>query len=64
MVWIGDFYYMGSGVEQDYEKALEWYEKAVDLKCTRNEYDWLFLWKWIWSGSGLCQSFGMARKSS
>jgi hypothetical protein len=28
---IGDLYYYGAGVEQDYTKAMEWYEKAADL---------------------------------
>ena len=28
---IGNVYYNGRGVEQDYAKALEWYEKAADL---------------------------------
>ncbi|MFB2579186.1 tetratricopeptide repeat protein [Acinetobacter sp. c2-A9] len=27
---IGDGYYEGNGIEQDYEKAFEWYKKAAD----------------------------------
>lgn len=27
---LGDQYYYGNGVDQDYEKAFEWYEKAAD----------------------------------
>ncbi len=31
MVKIGDMYYDGDGVAQDYAKAMEWYEKAAAL---------------------------------
>ena len=30
MVKIGNLYYYGYGVSQDYRKAMEWYQKAVD----------------------------------
>lgn len=28
---IGDMYYYGQGVEQDYAQAMEWYEKSADM---------------------------------
>jgi hypothetical protein len=28
---LGDFYYLGAGVEQDYEKAAEYYRQAAEL---------------------------------
>ena len=31
MTTIGDLYYDGLGVEQDYAKVMEWYEKAAEL---------------------------------
>ena len=30
MIKIGDLYYHGNGVSQDYSKAMEWYQKAAD----------------------------------
>ena len=30
MVFLGDNYYSGLGVDQNYETALEWYHKAAD----------------------------------
>ena len=38
---IGNNYYNGRNVEQDYEKALEWYEKAAELgnETAKENYD-------------------------
>ena len=40
MDWIGYFYKEGYEVEQDYTKAMEWYEKSADLGNV-NAMDWI-----------------------
>ena len=30
MIMVGDFYWYGKGTEQDYNKVLEWFGKALD----------------------------------
>ena len=32
---LGDCYYYGDGVEQDYKKAVEWYEKSAEQGCAK-----------------------------
>ena len=44
MTRIGTMYYNGNGVEQDYAKAMEWFEKAADLGNSNaiNNIAWMY----------------------
>ena len=36
---LGDCYYYGNGIEQDYQTAVEWYRKAAEQRYARAQYD-------------------------
>ena len=56
---LGELYYSGHGVAQDYGKAREWYQKAADAGNT----DGLFNLGWLYEhGQGVAQDFGKARE--
>lgn len=38
---LGNMYYGGKGVEQDYNRALEWYLKGAELGCPGYMYYWI-----------------------
>lgn len=44
MFWIGRCYEMGRGVEPDFDKAMEWYEKALEHKSEEARYRFALLY--------------------
>jgi hypothetical protein len=56
---LGDLYYDGRGVAQDYGKAREWYQKAVDAGNTDAMYNLGVLYEY---GRGVAQDYGKARE--
>ena len=39
MYFLGTMYYKGIGVQQDYAKAVSWYEKAANKEYPAAQYD-------------------------
>ena len=56
---LGDLYYYGRGVAQDYGKAREWYQKAADAgnAVAMTNLGWLY-----GNGKGVAQDSGKARE--
>ena len=55
---IGEIYLRGSGVEQDYSKALEWFKLGTDQKDSNSYYSLGTIYH---KGLGVEQDFGEAR---
>ena len=54
---LGFMYAKGQGVRQDYQKALEWYEKAANQGDTKAQYNLGFMFN---KGQGLRQDYRKA----
>ena len=54
---LGDMYYFGHGVEQSYEKAVEWYRKAADQGYADAQTNLGYMYK---NGYGVEQSYETA----
>lgn len=56
---IGSFYYMGTVIPQDYEKAIEWFSKAAEQN---NDYALYFLGECYKNGTGVAQDLAKAKE--
>ena len=62
---IGLLYYYGEGVEQDYDSAMQWFKKAVDLDeengDKENGYAMYLIGTMYYSGEGVEQDYDIAK---
>ena len=56
---LGEMYFLGKGVKQDYQKAAEWYRKAAEQGRANSQYNLGFMYE---NGQGVKQDFQEAAK--
>lgn len=54
-IYLGDCYYNGNGVEQDYKKAVEWHSKAAEQGNANAQYNMGLCY---YNGHGVQQDYG------
>ena len=62
MLCVGSLYYSGAGVEQNYDTAIEWYEKAAKLNNTKAMYNigWTYTQEGVANGQKAIEWYEMA----
>ncbi len=59
MINLGTLYYNGHGVAQDYQKALQWYQRAADAGSAVGMYSLGYMYE---IGHGVTQDYQQARQ--